>query len=149
MQNIQDVENSKKILPQRDEMMSTTIETNLDLGLERYRNIDVDDDESTDLTKEKDNNNQTFDEDNLDLIMEEYEIQESQNGLSNSLTKENDVGNLSKEMKEHYIIDDPINTDAVVTLSESEYVLETESLVENEYPSHNSSNTTSDIVKVI
>jgi hypothetical protein len=75
MQNIQDVENSKKILPQRDEMMLTTIETNLDLGLERYRNIDVDD-ESTDLTMERDNNIQTFDEDNLDLIMEEFEIQE-------------------------------------------------------------------------
>ncbi len=29
MQNIQDVENSKKILSQRDEMMLTTIETNL------------------------------------------------------------------------------------------------------------------------
>ncbi len=47
MQNIQDVENSKKILPRKEYMMLSTVDTNLDLGLERFRNGDVDDDESS------------------------------------------------------------------------------------------------------
>ena len=70
MQNIQDVENSKKILPRKDDMMLSTVDTNLDLGLERFRNGDVDDDESSELNMEHNDKNQGLDDENLDLIME-------------------------------------------------------------------------------
>jgi hypothetical protein len=149
MQNIQDVENSKKILPQKDKMMLSTIDTNLDLGLERYRDGDVDDDESTEINMEKNNENQSFDDENLDLIMEEYEMQDGHNGLLYNLIKENDCGSLSKEMKEHYIIDDPIITDADVMISECELGLDVQIEFETDNFSSNSSNNAIYVIKVI
>ncbi len=64
MKNIQDVKNSKKTLPQKDWNLWTTFETNLDLGLERYKKGDIDDDESTEINMEKNNENKGFNNEN-------------------------------------------------------------------------------------
>jgi hypothetical protein len=129
-------------------MMLSTVDTNLDLGLERFRNGDVDDDESSELNMENNDKNQGLDDKNLDLIMEEYEMQDSQNGLFSNLIKENDCGTLSKEMKDLYIIDDPINTDADVMINECEIELDGQDF-ETGSSSFNSSNKASDVIKVI
>jgi hypothetical protein len=146
MQNIQNVENSKKILPQKDQMMLSTLPTNLDLGLEKenYGYVDDEEDDYGQNTEDT-RDNQVVDEDNLDLIMEEYEMQGFQTGLLNSLIKEGECGTLNKKMKDLHIIDDPICTDESVLLNVSLNIVEEQRDTEPNFLSSNSYNNMGDV----
>jgi hypothetical protein len=102
MQNIQDVENSKKIIPKKDDTSELLIDFEESL---------IEDDEYDDLNAELGNilgvsEDPNLNDDDIDLMMEELNFH--QNGVDSNLLSDNYCGKLNREMKEKHIICDHI-----------------------------------------
>jgi len=107
MQNIQDVENSKKISAIKDEVVKTT-EMSL---IEHHLNDSEDQDEHDDTEP---NRIHQFKEVDVDLIMEEMGIHESL--LHSSIQSDISVGGLNTKMQENHVIANPVTENKSVFL---------------------------------
>jgi hypothetical protein len=116
MQNIQDVENSKKNVTMNNNLTNKTEKLNLssDFTLD-YDDVEEDEDYDNDGVS---SNSSHIDEVNLDLIVEEFGIHEK-NALVEVL-KENVIGSLNNKIKEIHIITSPISQTSTVLLGEEE-----------------------------
>ena len=142
MQNIQDVENSKKILSTNDDLTNKTEKPNLSPDF----NLDYGDGE-----EDEDNGNlgvpsssSNSDEVNLDLIVEEFGIYEK--SVLGEILKDNVIGSLNNEMKEIHIITNPISQTSSVVLDEEQEpsVTENQSSIDGGIPARYN-----DVVKII
>jgi hypothetical protein len=148
MQNIQDVENSRKIVSKKEssEVLSG-VDLEFDVEQDTYCEIDVNDDENHEMSL-KTFDNQVRDDD-LDVIFEEFGIQDYNDGLTNFQLGENVCGNLTRKMKEQHIIHDPVSSE------ESALIQKTSTFSEKSYNFVESdhqqavNNDSTDVVKVI
>jgi hypothetical protein len=110
MQNIQDVENSKKIVTMNDDLTNKTEKPNLspDFTLD-YDDVEDDEDNDNDGVSL---NSSNVDEVNLDLIVDEFGIHEK--NVLGKVLKDNVIGSLNNEMKEIHIITSPISQTSTV-----------------------------------
>jgi hypothetical protein len=109
MQNIQDIENSKKIISKQE---TTPNSTNLDPSFYISR-----DENSTGGESDTQNhgtslkNRQDHDiDDDLDVIFEEFGIHDEIGNIGNVTVDGNICGNLTRKMKEQHVISDPVST---------------------------------------
>jgi hypothetical protein len=114
MQNIQDVENSKKIVTMNNDLTNKTEKPNLSLDF----TLDYDDVEVS-------SNSSNVDEVNLNLIDEEFGIHEKnvlgevlKDNVLGEVLKDNALGSLNNEMKEIHIITNLISQTSTVVLGE-------------------------------
>ena len=116
MQNIQDVENSKKNVTMNDDLTYKTEKPNLstDFTLD-YDDVEEDEDNDNDGVNL---NSSHIDKVNLDLIVEEFGIHEK--NVIEEVLKENVIGSLNNKMKEIHIITSPISQTSTVLLGEEQ-----------------------------
>jgi hypothetical protein len=107
MQNIQDVENSKKISAIKDEVVKTT-----EMSLIEHHLNDSEDRDEHDETEP--NRIHQFKEFDVDLIMEEIGIHESL--LHSSIQSDISVGALNTKMQENHVIANPVTENKSVFL---------------------------------
>jgi hypothetical protein len=148
MQNIQDVQNSKKIVSKQDSFeVLSGVDSEFDVEQDTNCEIDVNDDENQEMSmKTFENQVQDYD---LDVIFEEFGIQDDNYGLTNCQLGENVCGNLKRKMKEQHVIHDPVSSEESALIqkttdfSEKSYIF-----VESDHqqPVNNDS---TDVVKVI
>jgi hypothetical protein len=82
MQNIQDVQNSKKIVSKQESLeVLSGVDSEFDVEQDTNCEMDVSDDENQEMSM-KTFENQVQD-DNLDVIFEEFGIQDDNEGLTN------------------------------------------------------------------
>jgi hypothetical protein len=112
MQNIQDVENSKKVVTMNNDLTNKTKKPNLspDFTLD-YDDVKDDEDNDNDGVSL---NSSNVDEVNLDLIVEEFGIHEK--NVLGEVLKDNVIGSLNNKMKEIHIITSPISQTSTVLL---------------------------------
>jgi hypothetical protein len=110
MQNFQDVENSKKIVSKQDSS-EVLIDVNSEDDFEQDTNCEIDGNgECNQGISLKEFENQEKDGD-LDANFEEFGLQADIDGSTNFQLEENVCGNLTKKMKEHHIIHDPVSSE--------------------------------------
>jgi hypothetical protein len=142
MQNIQDVENTKKIVTMKDELAKKT--ENPNILVEHYMDHgESEEEEDRDFNAFHDDD-RNYDDVNLDLIAEEFGIQD--NLFQGVILGENVIGSLNSGMKESHIISDPISQNSSVVLFENE---EERSHVHPEFGIGVNQTQPCDVVKVI
>ena len=103
MQNIQDVQNSKKIVSKQESFeVSSGVDSEFDAEQDMNCVMDANDDENHEMSM-KTFENQVQDDD-LDVIFEEFGIQDDNDGLTNLQLGEIFCGNLRRKMKEKHWI---------------------------------------------
>ena len=110
MQNIQDVQNSKKIVSKQESFeVLSGVDSEFDAEQDTNCEMDVNDDENQEMSM-KTFENQVQDDD-LDVIFEEFGIQDDNDGLANLQLGQNFSGYLTRKMKEQHVIHDLVSSE--------------------------------------
>jgi hypothetical protein len=148
MQNIQDVQNSKKIVSKQESFeVSSGVDSEFDAEQDMNCKMDANDDENHEMSM-KTFENQVQDDD-LDVIFEEFGIQDDNDGLTNLQLGQIFCGNLTRKMKEQHVIHDPVSSeDSALIQKTAKFSEKSYNFVESDHqqPLNNDS---TDVVKVI
>jgi hypothetical protein len=148
MQNIQDVQNSKKIVSKQESLeVLSGVDSEFDAEQDTNCELDVNDDENQEISM-KTFENQVQDDD-LDVIFKEFGIQDVNDGLTNCQLGENFCGNLTRKMKEQHVIHDPVSSeDSALIQKTSNFSEQSYNFVESDHQQPLKNDST-DVVKVI